>query len=204
MICISASGIRAGLARFGTSHMQFFRFMAHFFSSPKSRRKRYLRGQARSLHENLKKQALHHDLYLAGIAEDSLNGRFEQVSLHSAMIMRHLRNEGEDGRQLAQLLYEDVFSGFDYSLRETGVGDSGIARKVRKLGEHFFGLARGLEAAFSANEASALLEFATRNGLGHTNVPRFVGYLRKVDEILLVESPQIISEGAINWPNVSE
>lgn len=204
MICISASGIRASLARFGVSHMQFTRFINRIFSSQSSRRKRYLRDQARSVHADLKKQALHPDLYLAGIAEDSLNGRFEQVSLHSALIMRHLRAEGEEGREFAQLLYEDVFSGFDYSLRETGVGDSGIARKVRKLGEHFFGLARGLDAAFLSDQPNTLLEFVTRNGLGHKDIPKFVDYLRLVDEILLVERPKIISQGAISWPNVAK
>ena len=174
------------------------------FGSLFSSRKRGLRTTARALHADIKKQALHPDLYLAGLAEDSLNGRFEQVAIHSAMVMRHLRDEGEDGRTVAQLLYEDVFSGFDYSLRETGVGDTSISRKVRKLGEHFFGLARGLDAAFAEDTVDALTDFANRNGLGHENVPCFVSYLRKVNDILLVESPKIISQGAIGWPQIPD
>lgn len=200
MSCISASGFRGRLARFGVTHMQFGRL----FSSRKSMRKRYLRQQARSLHADLKARALHPELYVAGIAEDSLNGRFEQVSLHSALIMRHLRDSGDEGRQLAQMLYEEVFSGFDYSLRETGVGDSSISRKVRKLGEHFFGLARGLDAAFAENEPAVLLDFVTRNGLGNSDPARFAAYLRRVNEILLVESSEIISQGSIDWPEVPD
>ena len=200
MICFSASGLKSSLARFGVTHMQFDQFVKRLFPS----RKRYLRGQARSLHADLKARALHPDLYLAGIAEDSLNGRFEQVSIHSAMIMRHLRDQGEEGRQVSQMLYEEVFSGFDYGLRETGVGDSGISRKVRKLGEHFFGLARGLDAGFAGEAPDALEGFATRNGLGHQDIGRFVSYLLRINEILLVESPEIISQGAINWPDIPD
>lgn len=200
MICFSASGLQGRLARFSVAHMQFPRFVERFFPS----RKRYLRGQARSLHANLKARALHPDLYLAGIAEDSLNGRFEQVAIHSAMIMRHLRDQGAEGRQVSQMLYEEVFSGFDYSLRETGVGDSGISRKVRKLGEHFFGLARGLDAGFAAETPNELLDFVSRNGLGHKDMDRFVGYLLRLNEILLVESSKMISQGAINWPEIPD
>jgi len=169
-----------------------------------SSRKRALRATARALHADIKKQALSPELYLAGLAEDSLNGRFEQVALHCAMVMRHLRDQGEDGPNVSQFLYEDVFSGFDYSLRETGVGDTSISRKVRKLGEHFFGLARGLDAAFAEGTQDALEDFANRNALGHTDRPRFIAYLRKVDDILLVESSQIVSEGAIGWPQIPD
>lgn len=169
-----------------------------------SSRKRALRTAARALHASIKTQALRPELYLAGLAEDSLNGRFEQVAVHSAMVMRHLRDQGEEGRTLAQLLYEEVFSGFDYSLRETGVGDTSISRKVRKLGEHFFGLARGIDAAFGDETDAALLDFANRNALGHQDVVRFVAYLRDVEDILLVKSPNIISESAIVWPEIPD
>ena len=84
------------------------------------------------------------------------------------------------------------------------VGDTSISRKVRKLGEHFFGLARGLDAAFADGTDEALIDFANRNGLGHNDVPRFVSYLRKVDDILGVESAKIISKGAIVWPEIPD
>ena len=54
---------------------------------------------------------------------------------------------------MADALYEELFAGFDHALRETGVGDASIARKVRKLGESFVGFARALDDALRKDEA---------------------------------------------------
>ncbi|MEL7231876.1 MAG: ubiquinol-cytochrome C chaperone family protein, partial [Pseudomonadota bacterium] len=81
-----------------------------------------------------------------GAVDDTLEGRFAMVSLVSTLVLRALRDVGPEGRELADGVYREVFSGFDYGLREEGVGDSSIARKIRKMGEEFFGLARSLDA----------------------------------------------------------
>jgi cytochrome b pre-mRNA-processing protein 3 len=92
-----------------------------------------------------------------GLVEDTLEGRFHMVTLVSTLVMRRLRDFDNDGRALADGVYKNVFSSFDHALREEGVGDSSIARKIRKMGEEFFGLARAIDGAFDEDDATNAL-----------------------------------------------
>lgn len=85
--------------------------------------------------------------YLREWVPDTIYGRFNMVALVSTLAMRRLRECGSDGRAMTKKLTDRLFSDFDHSLREHGVGDSSIARRIRKMGEEFFGLAKAVDAA---------------------------------------------------------
>ena len=55
-----------------------------------------------------------------------------------------------------------LFSDFDHALRENGVGDASIARRIRKMGEEFYGLAKAIDEALDAGapqkEIAAVLQ----------------------------------------------
>lgn len=85
--------------------------------------------------------------YLREWVPDTIYGRFNMVALVSTLAMRRLRDCGSDGRTITKKLTDRLFSDFDHSLREHGVGDASIARRIRKMGEEFFGLAKAVDAA---------------------------------------------------------
>jgi cytochrome b pre-mRNA-processing protein 3 len=88
--------------------------------------------------------ALSPEAYVAGVVPDDMDHRVQMVGLHAAVLVWQLTRRPEKALQrLPQLIHTRVFDGFDASLRETGVGDASIARKVRKLGEHYYGLGAG-------------------------------------------------------------
>ncbi len=160
------------------------------------------RNAGRPLHDAVMAGALAPELYLAGIGEDTFEGRFDMVSLHAIMVMRHLRTLGEKGRMAADSLYRSVFDGLDYALREEGVGDSSIARKVRGHGEVFFGLARALDGALDAPEAhAAVADVLARNGIGRGNPAGALGYLLSAEAVLSAMPDERILSGAIDWPH---
>lgn len=97
--------------------------------------------------------ALYHD----GLLADTLDGRFEAVTLVATSALRRIRQVEPDGRLLADRVYRALFSSFDHALREEGVGDSSIARKMRKMGEEFFGLARAMDEAIQSEAAEDML-----------------------------------------------
>jgi cytochrome b pre-mRNA-processing protein 3 len=106
------------------------------------------------------------DPYLGGWVPDTLEGRFQMVTLVTTLVLRRLRVAEGGAGKLSDQVYRAVFSGFDHALREEGVGDSSIARRMRKMGEEFFGLARRLDAAFAQQDAGAGLALAlTDNGV---------------------------------------
>lgn len=104
--------------------------------------------------------------YRAGWVEDTLEGRFQMVTLVTTLVLRTLRERGPEGKARADAVYRAVFSGFDHALREEGVGDASIARRMRGLGEEFFGLARRVDAAFAAEDPNPELSDAiVQNGI---------------------------------------
>lgn len=111
------------------------------------------------------RQARLPDFYISGAAADTLEGRFDMATLHAILVMRRLRAEGEDGRDLAQALFDVMFSNLDHALRENGVGDTKVATRMREMGESFYGQARALDAALDDQSAMTGLEaFFARNG----------------------------------------
>ncbi|MEL7545310.1 MAG: ubiquinol-cytochrome C chaperone family protein [Pseudomonadota bacterium] len=102
----------------------------------------------------------------AALVQDTLEGRFQMVTLVSTLVLRALREFGSDGRDRADMVYREVFSGFDHALREEGVGDASIARRMRKMGEEFFGLARRVDASFEAEDPKPeLIDTLVQNGI---------------------------------------
>jgi len=166
---------------------------------PQSARRRRI---ARHLYDQIMAAALSPELYRQGLAQDTLDGRFEQVALHASLVMRRLRDEDEPGRALAAGLQREVFSGFDYGLRETGVGDSTISRKVRALGERFYGLARGLDAAIGSDAPNAMIDLIRRNGLAPDAEARLAEYLKSADQHLGDLDGETILSGQVDWPGL--
>lgn len=85
--------------------------------------------------------------FLRGWTPDTIYGRFHMVALVATLAMRRFREHGSDGNALSKAFSELLFSDFDHSLREHGVGDSSIARRIRKMGEEFYGLASAVDEA---------------------------------------------------------
>jgi cytochrome b pre-mRNA-processing protein 3 len=74
---------------------------------------------------------------------DTLDGRFDMICLHMYLALSTLRGK----EQLRQKLTDDFFADMDRSLREMGVGDLSVGKKVRKMAEAFYGRITAYEAA---------------------------------------------------------
>jgi cytochrome b pre-mRNA-processing protein 3 len=59
-----------------------------------------------------------------------------------------------------------VFLQLDSSLRESGIGDFGVPKRMKKLGSAFYGRAEGYDAALDAGDTAALTAALARNVLG--------------------------------------
>lgn len=94
---------------------------------------------------------------------DTLDGRFDLVGLHVALLIRRLRHDAAPGPALAQAVFDAMFSDMDVNLRELGVGDLSVGKRVRAMWEAFHGRARAYEAALDAAEPAALPAALVRN-----------------------------------------
>jgi cytochrome b pre-mRNA-processing protein 3 len=94
---------------------------------------------------------------------DTLDGRFDMVGLHVFLLIRRLKTLPAPGPALAQAVFDAMFSDMDVTLREMGVGDLGVARRVRAMWEGLHGRAVAYQAALTASDETALAAALARN-----------------------------------------
>jgi len=94
---------------------------------------------------------------------DTLDGRFDLVALHAFLLIDRLRHAQSPGPALAQAVFDAMFSDMDMNLREMGVGDLSVGRKVRVMWEAFHGRAAVYAAALQAGDIAALEAALERN-----------------------------------------
>ncbi|AJY47671.1 ubiquinol-cytochrome C chaperone family protein [Martelella endophytica] len=70
---------------------------------------------------------------------DTVMGRFEMLSAVMILFLRRTANSGAGGKGLAQEIVDAFFMDIDYSIRELGVGDNSVPKRMKKLAGMFYG-----------------------------------------------------------------
>ncbi|PYE87168.1 ubiquinol-cytochrome C chaperone family protein [Phyllobacterium leguminum] len=94
---------------------------------------------------------------------DTPIGRYEMLSLHVFLAMHRLKGENAALRALSQEVADEFFKDVDHSLRELGIGDQGVPKRMKKLARMFYGRVEAYEAAFAASDREAFAAALTRN-----------------------------------------
>jgi cytochrome b pre-mRNA-processing protein 3 len=95
---------------------------------------------------------------------DTLDGRFDLINLYTGLLVRRLRAEPDPrGAALAQAVFDAMFADMDMNLREMGVSDLVVGRRVKNMWEAFHGRAVAYEAAIDAGDQAALALALARN-----------------------------------------
>jgi cytochrome b pre-mRNA-processing protein 3 len=103
-------------------------------------------------------------LYAEIGAPDTTGGRFELICLHTGLVIRRLRSfKTPEADALAQAVFDAMFADMDLTLREMGVGDLSVGKKVKNLWEGFHGRAESYGTALDSGDVSALAGALGRN-----------------------------------------
>jgi cytochrome b pre-mRNA-processing protein 3 len=105
------------------------------------------------------------ELYEACGIPDTLDGRFDALALHAALVIDRLRHE-PDGESLSQAFFDAMFRHLDLTLREIGVQDLGVGRRIKIMAEGFHGRALAYRAALAGDGPTPLAEVLRRNAYG--------------------------------------
>ncbi len=104
-----------------------------------------------------------------GVA-DSVDGRFEMIVLHLALVTRRLAHESEgaksNGAALASALVDRFGRDMDDNLREMGVGDLTVPKKMKRMFEALYGRTRSYQSALDDSSSDALEAALRRNVFG--------------------------------------
>lgn len=154
------------------------------------RRKREERETAVRLYAEVVKLARAPELYRTFAVPDTLDGRFDSLVLHSQLVFRRLGRLGPGGQRLSQKLFDVMFLEMDETLRELGVGDLSVGKKVRQMAEAFYGRAKAYDGALKADAGQEALEVSlVRNLYGGAGpepalVARLAAYVRSLDQAI--------------------
>jgi cytochrome b pre-mRNA-processing protein 3 len=136
-----------------------------------------------------------------GIA-DTVTGRFDMISLHMALLFRRLRAGSESDKAFSQAVFDLFFKDMDRSLREMGVTDIGIPKKIQKMGNIFFGLLAALNAAIDSGDKEALKAVLARNVYEQPtdeHVTALATYVLAQDQALVAQSASDITGGKLTF-----
>lgn len=102
-------------------------------------------------------------LYAQWNVPDTPLGRYEMMALHMFLFLH--RTRGEDGpiQDVAQDVTDEFFKDVDHSLRELGIGDVGVPKRMKKLAKMFYGRAGSYGKALEAQDREALAQALYRN-----------------------------------------
>ena len=94
---------------------------------------------------------------------DTLDGRFDLLALHLFLIMRRLKRAGDSGGILAQQMADLLVTNLDETLREMGVGDLSVGKRVKAMVQAFYGRIAAYDRGLLAGDDSVLQDAVRRN-----------------------------------------
>lgn len=150
-------------------------------------------------------QARRPEFYRRCGVPDTLDGRFELIALHTFLALHRLAADSDQAsRDIAQALFDRLFADMDRSLREMGVGDMGIGRRIQQMAQGFYGrMAAYRQALADGDEA---LEGALRRNLYGTVAVEpamtalLVAYVRRAVAELADQPADDLAAGRVVFP----
>ena len=145
--------------------------------------------------------------YLEGGVPDTPEGRFELYTLHIVLMFVRLKGQGEAAAEVAQAAFDTYLQALDDSLREMGVGDLSMARKMRKLGEASYGRMRSYDQALSQlpdlSGLEAVIGRTVYAGLEGMPTLALAAYVALAMGTLESQDVAALCAGEVAWPKVT-
>ncbi len=94
---------------------------------------------------------------------DTVMGRFEMLSIAMILFFRRTRSSETSGQEIAQEIVDAFFQDIDYSIRELGIGDNSVPKRMKKLAGMFYGRLEAYSKAMDQGDAAALSAALQRN-----------------------------------------
>lgn len=154
---------------------------------------------AQALYTAVVEQARRVEFYRDWGVPDSVDGRFEMLVLHVFLVLRRLKQAPEQAGEIGQRLFDTLFRDMDASLREMGVGDLSVGKKIRDMAEAFYGRVSSYETGLEAG-GGALEAAVERNLFGTVQatpeqIGALAGYLAEAAEALDAQSVEALLSG---------
>lgn len=119
-----------------------------------------------------------------GVA-DTTQGRLELLELHAMLTMRRLKALPPPADAIGQRFVDAVFEQIEHALREIGMGDTTVPKRMKSIAKGFYGRTKSYDAALDAGDDAELAVTLARNVLdSDTPAPLLARYVRAADQRL--------------------
>ncbi len=177
--------------------------MLKLFTGKKSGATAKLRD-ARSLYQKVMCQSRHPGFYAREMTPDSMTGRMEILCLHLAILHPALRSCGENGARLSQALYDVMVDDFDIALREEGLSDTAVKRRIKPMVKMFYDRGTQLKTAFESDECQDKLSQFVSNNITASpeNKLKLVEYILEMQDNLKGKTLGQLALGQFDMPQI--
>ncbi|MGE6739191.1 ubiquinol-cytochrome C chaperone family protein [Allorhizobium pseudoryzae] len=136
---------------------------------------------------------------------DTVMGRFEMVSAVMILFFRRTAKSETSGQELAQEIIDAFFTDIDHSIRELGIGDQGVPKRMKKLAAMFYGRLQAYAAALDASDATELAAALRRNihpdAADAPTMEPLARFLLQVEQELKTVPEETIARGQLVIPS---
>jgi cytochrome b pre-mRNA-processing protein 3 len=157
----------------------------------------------RALYAACVEQARAAPLYQSLRVPDTVEGRFELYTLHVVLLLDRLLRQGTLAAETSQALFDTYVRSLDDALREMGVGDLSVGKKMRRLGEAFYGRVKNYHAALAvlpdATELDALLARTIYAGVDNAPVDQMRAYVAAQRASLAEQPLEALLRAQVGW-----
>lgn len=143
--------------------------------------------------------------YLRYGVPDTVDGRFDLIVLHLFLLGERMAGESGKAQALMPALFDRFCVDLDHNLREMGVGDLTVPRRMKSYAEAFYGRREAYRKALAANDRAALSSALARNVFGREESgdesSRLADYVFNVSAALAVQPSDAVMQGRVRFPD---
>lgn len=161
-------------------------------------------GTARELYGAVVTQARLPEFYTRYGVSDTAEGRYELIALHMVLVLERLGRSDVNDEPLRRKLIEVFIEDMDDSMREMGVGDMSVPKRVKKAASGLYKRADVYRAALAAPGGAALeqaLQDYVYLGRAGAETEAAATYVRAAAEGLQRQAAQALSAGRVTFEN---
>ena len=154
-------------------------------------------GRVDKAYEIVVNQSRNPIFYKELLIPDNIDGRFDVLSLHMFFIFSRLKNEEQIAADFSQALFDTMFVDMDQSLREMGVGDLSVGKRVKDMGKALLGRIEAYDKAFGAEysdiEATIVRNIYRSDGSHSPQTRRLIEYSKgTIEDLALIPKEEIL------------
>jgi cytochrome b pre-mRNA-processing protein 3 len=163
------------------------------------------RGTIEAIYGMIVTQAREPLFYRDLAVPDTVNGRFDLLLMHLWLVLRRLKATG-GGKELSQALFDHFCDDMDDNLRELGVSDLKVPKKMQAFGEAFYGRTAAYDMALTGGP-EALAQALCKNVLNGENIEKarqLASYAGSVMAALDRQDEAALVSGTFNFPSLEQ